>query len=336
MQRVDLPKRMLRRYLAIPKALRSSPVYLAVSGGMDSSVLASVALKIRAELPPLNFVHVNYHLRVPDSDREEAFLRDWAHREEISIHVLSLHPKGKPPSLQAWARERRLAFFRDIAGVKAKCPGIVWMAHHREDQAETVLARLLRGAGWRGLGGMQELENLEGLWVFRPFLDVPQNALRIFAKAHRLAHLHDYSNDSDDYLRNRIRHHILPMMAKENPQIVEVLKEFAVRAGEVAELQEALAQRWLRQSDQTTKGPPKSLSVKGLRRKAPALRGAILESWIRQVTGSPQSYGNLLPILLEALKARVGRLDIPLKGGFRLSLDQNFFYIRRSKRQFRG
>ncbi|HEX5034242.1 MAG TPA: ATP-binding protein, partial [bacterium] len=100
MQRVDLKKRVRESFAALPRAWREAPVYLAVSAGMDSSVLAAVALELRDRLPPLCFLHVNYGLRRPDCDWEEAVLRKWADREGLPIEVLRLKPRAKLENLQ--------------------------------------------------------------------------------------------------------------------------------------------------------------------------------------------------------------------------------------------
>lgn len=310
--------------------MRDWPIFLAVSGGMDSTVLAAVSLRLRARLPPLHFLHVNYHLRVPESDLEEASLRDWARREGVPIQVLRLFPKGKPANLQAWARERRLDFFRKVIRKQAGGHGLLWVAHHQGDQAETVLARLLRGSGLKGLRGMEALEEIEGLWVFRPFLEVPREALPIYAKAHRLVYHHDRSNDGDDYLRNRIRHHILPLLARENPRIQEVLTSFASRAGEAAAALQELALKWL-EFRSKSKGGTKSLNTQVLRRQPPALRAAILENWLRLKTGREQSFGKILPPLLAGLEKLSKGLDLPLKGGYRIALTPKALSLHRSR-----
>ncbi len=309
MQRVDLKKRVRERFEALPKALREAPVYLGVSAGMDSSVLAAVALELRDRLPPLHFLHVNYGLRRPDCDREEALLRKWADREGLRLEVLRLAPRTKPENLQAWAREKRFAFFRRILQKRSKGRGTVWLAHHRRDQAETVLLRLLRGAGLRGLAGMGVLEEWEGLALFRPFLDVPHEALQLYARNHRILFRQDRSNFTDAYLRNRVRRRILPIFKKENPNIEETLMTLAERAGRANEALEILAEAWLKRS-----GRGLRLALASLRREPPALQASILEAWLKKRSGRPQSWNEILPRLLAAVAAGKS-LELPLKGG---------------------
>jgi len=325
----------MSRYLALPKALRELPVWIAVSGGLDSTVLAAVALRLRSRLPALHFAHVNYRLRVPDSDREEASLRDWAKREGVPIRVLRLRPAAKPSNLQAWARERRLAFFRRLIASRPGGRGLIWMAHHQGDQAETVLARLLRGAGLKGLRGMDELEEIEGLWVFRPFLEVPREALEVYARVHRLSFHHDRSNDGDDYLRNRIRHRILPRMAEENPRVQEVLATFAARAGQAAAVLEGLAQDWLRRAARGSATGPAALDARALKRLPRALRAAVLEAWLRSRTGREQAFGKILPPLLASMEEAAKGFELPLKGGYWVQLNPQKLVLRRRSTRLR-
>src|SRR5262245_54877168 len=130
---VDLKKRFWREFQALPESYRKSPIFLALSGGKDSTAMAHVALSLRSKLPPLHFLHVNYHLRLPDSDQEEKFLRNWAKREGIPFHVQRLYPKDKPKNLQDWARRQRYQFFRAVME-KQKGSGLVCLAHHQNDQ----------------------------------------------------------------------------------------------------------------------------------------------------------------------------------------------------------
>ncbi|HKY62646.1 MAG TPA: tRNA lysidine(34) synthetase TilS [bacterium] len=309
MQRVDLKKRVRESFGALPKAWREAPVYLAVSAGMDSSVLAAVVLELRDRLPPLCFLHVNYGLRRPDCDREEALLRKWAGREGLPIEVLRLKPRGKPENLQAWARAQRFDFFRKTIKKRSKGRGTVWLAHHRRDQAETVLLRLLRGSGLRGLAGMKTQEEWEGLALFRPLLEVPHEALQLYAQNHRILFRRDRSNFTDLYLRNRVRRRILPLLRQENPSIEETLSLTAARAGQASEALEVLAGHWLK-----VRGRGKRLALENLRRQPPGLQACILEAWLKRRTGRSQSWSELLPRILAALAAGKS-LELPLKGG---------------------
>lgn len=320
MQRVDLKKRVRERFEALPKALRKAPVYLAVSAGMDSSVLAAVALELRDRLPPLHFLHVNYGLRRPDCDREEALLRKWAEKEGLPIEVLRLSPKKKPENLQAWAREKRFDFFRRSMAKISKGQGTLWLAHHRRDQAETLLLRLLRGSGLGGLASMRKWESWEGLELFRPFLEVPYDSLKIYAKNHKVLFRQDRSNFTDLYLRNRVRRRILPALRRENPNIEETLSLLAERLGQSHEALQSLAERWLK------KRQGSRLVLSSLRREALGFQVAILQHWLGERVGEPQSWNEILPRLLSSI-AKGKSVRILLRGGSLHLSPQNLDYL---------
>lgn len=287
---------------------------------MDSSVLAAVALELRDRLPPLHFLHVNYGLRRPDCDREEAMLRQWAEKEGVPIEILRLAPKGKPENLQAWAREKRFEFFRRTVEKRNRGQGTVWLAHHRRDQAETFLLRLLRGAGLGGLAGMKVLEDLQGLQLFRPFLEVPYESLKIYAKNHRVLFRQDKSNFTDLYLRNRVRRRLVPALRKENPSIEETLSLLAERLGQSHDALQALAEQWLRRR----KG--NRLGLAALRRQVPGLQVAILQQWTRLRVGESQSWNEILPRLLKAIGEQKS-VRILLRGGSLKLSPENLEYL---------
>lgn len=336
MQAVDLKKRIWQAFQRLPPDLQKLPILLAVSGGKDSSVLASAVLELRDRLPALHFAHVNYHLRKPDSDHEEKFLREWARSQKIPFHVKKFFPKRKPPNLQAWAREKRLNFFFEVQKKLKSSLSTVWLAHHRQDQAETVLERILRGSGLRGIGGMGELEIISRLnetsldpplYLFRPLLEVPPEAIAIYARFHRLRFHHDRSNSTDVYLRNRVRRKILPLMARENPRIQEALCQLAKGAREAHQSLRFLAREWLkknlgrgRKGSQIPRGKIKDLPL--------GLRGAVFEEIVNGWGGPAQAFGQILPRLQSYLESPSLQIQLPLKGGHSIELDRDYLIFK--------
>jgi len=209
------------------------------------------------------------------------------------------------------------------------------MAHHRQDQAETVLVRLLRGAGLKGLGGMDSLEYLGDLWVFRPFLEIPRSALEIYAKSHAVEFHHDRSNDGDFYLRNRIRHRVIPLLLEENPRVLEVLGKVAHRAGQAADALEVLAKAWLKKRAKDGREVPLEMDRKALCRQPRALRAAILEVWLTARAEGSQAMGVLLEEIQETLESPLKTREFPLKGAKNLVLSSQKIQIRRRSRKSR-
>ena len=239
---------------------------IGLSGGADSVALTERLL--RQDACRLAAVHVHHGLRGAEADQDEAFVRDYCAARKLPLFCRHLVPPAHAG--EDWARTERFRAFRTIAG-ETEAAGI-YLAHHRRDQAETVLLHLLRGSGLDGLGGMRGESVLEGLRIRRPLLHESPEALRQELRSAGLAWREDHTNGEDDYLRNRVRHQLLPLMESLAPgaeqrlaQLAETLQadqqwldraaeeaaaaaaaENGVRADMLAAMPEALAIRILR------------------------------------------------------------------------------------------
>lgn len=193
-------------------------VIAAVSGGADSVAMLFALYLLRDELGiTLEAAHFNHHLRGAESDRDEAFVTDFCGRYDIPLHLGSGRIVPGKKGLEAAARDARYAFLRSL-------PGKVATAHTADDNAETVLMRLIRGTGLKGLGAIAPVSGN----VIRPMLAVTRDDVEAFLEEYALPHVEDSSNGTDDFLRNRIRHGILPLMRAENPRIGENLSAMAL------------------------------------------------------------------------------------------------------------
>ena len=193
-------------------------VIAAVSGGADSVAMLFALYLLRDELGiTLEAAHFNHHLRGAESDRDEAFVTDFCGRYCIPLHLGSGRIVSGKKGLEAAARDARYAFLRSL-------PGKVATAHTADDNAETVLMRLIRGTGLKGLGAIAPVSGN----VIRPMLTVTRDDVEAFLEEYALPHVEDSSNAEDDFLRNRIRHGILPLMRAENPRIGETLSAMAL------------------------------------------------------------------------------------------------------------
>jgi tRNA(Ile)-lysidine synthetase-like protein len=184
----------------------AGPWAVGVSGGADSVALLSL-LRRRKDLA-LHVVHLNHQTRGSESDADAAFVADVARQWTLpctnailaEIEAGQKHLESNPSARYRAARRRLL---RQV--VHQHQLGGVILAHHADDQAETVLHRLLRGSGWAGLAGMQSKTTLGDLVILRPMLSVPRDLLRSHLLETRQAWREDSSNASDKYLRNRLR-----------------------------------------------------------------------------------------------------------------------------------
>ncbi len=177
------------------------PVLLAVSGGLDSMVLWDL---LRKSGHTHAVAHVNYHLRDEESNLDEALIRQVAKAHRVPLHVLADHSISKDSAgLQAAARAVRYDFFKSLS---EEYP-LLCTAHHADDQVETVLLQLARGGGPKALAGIAQV----GATRLRPLLPFSKTELTAYAKTHEVEFREDASNASDQYLRNRVRHHFAPL-----------------------------------------------------------------------------------------------------------------------------
>ena len=206
----------IRRYDMIRPGDR---VVCALSGGADSVALLFGLYLLKEKLQiRLEAAHFNHQLRGAESDRDEAFARELCDQYDIPIHVGRGEVVAGKKGLEAAARDARYAFF-DIL------PGKIATAHTADDNAETVLMRMVRGTGLRGLGGIPPVRGR----LIRPMLLVTRDQVESFLTEYCLFHVEDSSNATDDFLRNRIRRHILPALREENPKISRNLSAMALR-----------------------------------------------------------------------------------------------------------
>lgn len=206
----------LRQYQMVQPGDR---VICALSGGADSAALLFSLYLLKEKLGiTLEAAHFNHHLRGEESDRDEAFVREFCDRYDIPLHLGSGEVKPGKKGLEAAAREARYAFLRSL-------PGKIATAHTADDNAETVLLHLIRGTGLKGLGGITPVSGN----VIRPMLSVTRAEVESFLEEWCLSHIQDSSNETDAFLRNRIRHHVMPLLKRENPKIAENLSAMALR-----------------------------------------------------------------------------------------------------------
>ncbi len=207
-------------------------VVLAVSGGADSMCLADAALAMRHAAPAYVIAHLNHQLRGADSEADARFVQAFAMSHGVPCEIGQADVKSladaRKVSIEVAARDARYAFLAEMA-VKHGALQVV-LAHHADDQAETILLRLLRGTGPAGLRGMQARSPLPGaphLMVVRPLLRITRVEIEQYCSECRLEWRHDSSNDALHHTRNRIRHALLPLLAQYNPNIRATLTRLA-------------------------------------------------------------------------------------------------------------
>jgi len=210
----------------------SASLAVALSGGVDSVVLLHL-LKSEGFRPAA--IHVHHGLS-PNADAWADFCRKLCRRwgVPLSVHRVKVRKKGK--GLEAAAREARYRVFSKLSH------SVICLAHHLDDQAETVLMNLLRGAGARGASGMAPENGFHGKTLLRPLLDVSRKSILDYARSHRLDWIEDESNADESLTRNYVRRRLGPLIESRFP----AWKTSLARAARHFSRKEDDAQRLLR------------------------------------------------------------------------------------------
>ena len=190
-------------------------VYCAVSGGADSISLLHCMHSLQADLGiSVKAAHFNHCLRGEESDLDEAFVRTFCAEHNIEFCCergdTAARVASSDDSLEEAARRLRYAFFDTL-------PGYVLTAHTADDNLETLLINLIRGTSLAGLGGIPPKRGR----ILRPMLQVSREEVLAYLQQHGLSHREDASNALDAHLRNRLRHHVLPLLKAENPSLLD-------------------------------------------------------------------------------------------------------------------
>ncbi len=205
----------VRRYELVQSG---DQVVCAVSGGADSVAMLWAFWLLREKLDiTVTAAHFNHGLRGAESDRDERFVRDFCDRFDIPFCCGRAQVTAGKKGLEAAARDARYAFLKTL-------PGKIATAHTANDNAETVLMHLVRGTGLKGLGGIAPVNGM----LIRPMLFVTRKQVLAFLEDYHLDFVTDSSNEEDLFLRNRLRHHVMPLLEQENPRLAVNLSAMAL------------------------------------------------------------------------------------------------------------
>ncbi|HET7268875.1 MAG TPA: tRNA lysidine(34) synthetase TilS [Oleiagrimonas sp.] len=263
--------RVLERALA---AWPDDTLCVGFSGGPDSSALLhALAALPQARARGLRAVHVDHGLS-SDSQTWAQHCVAFCSRIDVPLEVRRVHVErqsGTGP--EAAARDARYAAFADLLR-----PGeSLLTAHHGDDQAETVVLKLLRGAGPEGLGGMRERRPFAGGWLWRPLLDTPREVLTDYLRVHAIECIHDPSNQSAHYARNFLRLDILPRLVEHWPRATQAINHSAALNRQTADFIRQCSNQALTALQHAKDN---SLDAQGWLQLHPALRGPVLETWL--------------------------------------------------------
>lgn len=284
---------------AVPAGSR---ILVGLSGGVDSVVLLDLLRRLGARRRwRLSALHVNHQLQPAAADWAR-FCRGICREAAVPLRVTRVSVAAGN-SLEGAARRAR------YEALLAQPADFIALAHNRDDQAETVLLHLLRGAGVRGLAGMRPASEppyagrsrgaTRAPCLLRPLLDVPRADIEQYAAHRRLAWIEDPTNASPDYARNFLRIEVLPVVAGRFPAYREALARAARHAGEAAELLDALAR-----SDWAAAASGAGLSVTAVRSLSPARAKNLLACFLREHGIEVPSADRLEEALRQVTRAR--------------------------------
>jgi tRNA(Ile)-lysidine synthase len=249
----------------------ATPIRVAYSGGLDSTVLLTALVSLRW---PVTAIHINHGLN-PAAANWAQHCRDTCTRLNVPLEVVNIEVTDvETLGLEAAARRARYAALRE----RVRPGEVLVTAHHLDDQAETVLLQLLRGGGVAGLAAMPARTVFGGGWHARPLLAFTRSSLRAYAELPGLTWIEDSSNDDESLARNFLRRRILPALRERWPQAAQVLGRSARHAADAAALLAELAEGDLR----TCAGPGAAvLSIPALLQLSAPRQRNVLRHWLK-------------------------------------------------------
>jgi tRNA(Ile)-lysidine synthase len=230
----DLPARLLQ----VLAPWRNAPAWhIGFSGGLDSTVLLHLLFELakREKLPPLNAIHIHHGLQAV-ADAWPVHCQQICQTLSIALQVINVQVKPGA-SLEQAARDARYAAFTSCLGAGE----VLMTGQHQNDQAETLLFRLLRGAGVRGMAGMPVSRVLGKGQLLRPLLCVSREELEAYAREHQLRWVEDPSNEDSRYSRNYLRNEVMPALTSRWPQASASMARSAAHLDEAQQLLDELA-----------------------------------------------------------------------------------------------
>lgn len=290
---------MLRRFISYCEKnhlLQSSDtLLLAVSGGVDSMTLAHLLLQCKLKFA---VAHCNFSLRGAESDGDAAFVAQWCKQHNIPVHITQFdthqYVRAHKLSTQMAARELRYAWFEELCAQHRY--NKIAVAHNANDNTETFLLNFTRGAGIKGLCGMQPAKGN----IIRPLLFATRDEIVQYAQAQQIAFREDSSNSKTDYARNRIRHNVIPELEKINPSFVttsqHTLHYLSQAAGIIAEEGKRVMPEIC-----TTKGNELHIAIAAL------LKTAAPAFWLHEILHEYGFSGELIQDLFDTLEGQAGK-----------------------------
>ena len=300
-----------------------------VSGGSDSMALLFALCDLRELYPDIDVIvsHVNHGLRGAESDEDAEYVREAAGRLNLSFECVRVDTEGfrkkRGLSLEDAARELRYDFFNDILAKRSAQR--IATAHTLNDQAETVIMRLIRGSGSQGLAGIRPSVGN----IIRPLINVTKLEAREYLQSKGVSWREDSTNSSNEFLRNRIRNELIPLLESYNPAIEQVLSRVAAVCAAEADFISAEAERKFKELarvvDEGVLGDTEKLL-----REPPAIRFSVMRKSILAVKGDLNSVSaKHLFSIDEVVRSGESSAEVNLPGGVVFHTGHGVFFFTR-------
>jgi len=282
---VDKIKSTIKKYNMLEKHDR---LLVGLSGGGDSVALLHALVALKEEYALYIYIaHLDHRFRGEESLGDRRFCEDLAKRlnleiayEEIDVPKIA---EEKSISAEEAARIERYNFFKKVA--KLKSIKKLAVGHNKDDQAETVLMRTIRGAGMLGLGGISPVKDINGLVILRPLIETSRSEIENFIRKNDLEFRHDSSNDETVFTRNKVRRDLIPYLEKNfNSNIKEVLSNMAENLRTENEFLEKFSKRKFKGLSRARNGEI-LIDIKKLKRQPEAVRKRILRVALQEFKG---------------------------------------------------
>ena len=306
-------------------------VIAGVSGGSDSMALLFVLWDLREFYPDTDVVvsHVNHGLRGAESDQDFEFVREAARQLGFSFECVRVDTeafrKKHGLSLEDAARELRYGFFKDILAKRSAQK--IATAHTLNDQAETVIMRFIRGSGSQGLAGIRPSAGN----IIRPLINVTKLEAREYLQSKGVSWREDSTNSSDEFLRNRVRNELVPLLESYNPAVEQVLSRVAAVCAAEADFISAEGERRFAKLARAVAGGVLGDTEK-LLREPPAIRFSVMRKSILAVKGDLNSVSaKHLFSIDEVVRSGESSVEVNLPDGVVFHAGHGVFYFTREE-----
>ncbi|WP_062066367.1 tRNA lysidine(34) synthetase TilS [Cellvibrio sp. OA-2007] len=273
---MDFTAEQLRTYLP-PITSPSAIWWIGFSGGLDSTVLLHALTQLALPVQ-LRALHINHQIS-PNANAWQAQCADFCAQHAVPFHAEKVRVENSGKGIEDAAREIRYAVFE-----KNLAPNdVLFTAHHANDQAETLLLRLLRGTGPRGLAAMTSVRALGAGLLVRPLLHFSRADLEAYARVHQLQWVDDESNLDDDYDRNFLRNQVMPLLQDRWPEFKRKWQQTAELCAQQEAIVEELAREDLWRAAPQAARVGQSIELDALRQLSPARQQNLLRFWLRSL-----------------------------------------------------